>query len=108
MVVCCVDEFRTSISCCKCHKRAQTKGLLVICPDPTCARLHPSNYDAIHMLDPKAGLHRDRDHNAGQNMANAALQWVREFKWLETLNRQVAKQQQAPCGAVQPHMEFGE
>ena len=71
----------------------------MICPDPTCARLHPSNYDAIHMLDPKAGLHRDRDHNAGQNMANAALQRVREFKWPEALSRQVAKQQQAPCGA---------
>ncbi|KAG0304984.1 hypothetical protein BGZ98_004744 [Dissophora globulifera] len=93
MLVCCVDEFRTSIFCCRCHKRVITKGRSVICLDPTCGGNRALEYDTNHLLNPKAGLQRDRDHNAGQNMANAALHWLKEFKWPEALDRQVAKQQ---------------
>ncbi|KAF9111229.1 hypothetical protein BGX27_005205 [Mortierella sp. AM989] len=75
MLVCCVDEFRTSIFYCKCHTRMKTKGRSVICPDPSCG-------------------------------ANAALQWVKEFKWPEALDRQLAKKQEAPCGMVQTHMDL--
>ncbi|KAF9082462.1 hypothetical protein BGX27_004528 [Mortierella sp. AM989] len=105
MLVCCVDEFRTSISCCNCHQRVKTKGRSVICPDFTCGGLRPPTYDLTHKLDTKAGLERDRDHNAGQNMANAALKWVNEFEWPVALGRKLAKQE-APCGMVQIHIKF--
>lgn len=93
MLVYCVDEFRTSVFCCRCHKRMKTKGRAVICQDPMCGGKRPSEYDAPHNLKSKTGLERDRDHNAGQNMANAALQWVNEFKWPEPLDRKLAKRQ---------------
>jgi hypothetical protein len=67
------------------------KGRSVICQDPTCGGFRSKRYSKKRGLDPKAGLQRDRDHNAGQNMANAALQWVSEFKWPVALDRQIAK-----------------
>ncbi|KAF9415305.1 hypothetical protein BGZ76_004824, partial [Entomortierella beljakovae] len=66
-----------------------TKGRSVICPDPTCGGSRSAKYDSTHNLDSRTGLCRDRDHNAGQNMANAALQWVSEFKWPEALDRRL-------------------
>ncbi|KAF8976016.1 hypothetical protein BGZ46_008655 [Entomortierella lignicola] len=67
MLVCCVDEFRTSIFCCRCHSRMKTRGRSVICQDPACGGKRDQAYDLAHNLDSKCGLERDRDHNAGQN-----------------------------------------
>ncbi|KAF9997535.1 hypothetical protein BGZ65_006888 [Modicella reniformis] len=92
MLACYVDEFRTSIFCCKCHQRMQTKGRSVVCPDPTCGGRRSVEYDKARNLDPKTGLQRDRDHNTAQNMSNAALQWVQDFK-PESLDRRLAKEQ---------------
>ncbi|KAF8921664.1 hypothetical protein BGZ58_004052, partial [Dissophora ornata] len=87
------------------RQKMQTKGRSVLCPDSTCGGYRSPEYNSTHKLDPKTGLQRDRDHNAGQNMANAALKWVKEFKWPEALDRQLAKKQEASCGMMQIHMD---
>lgn len=69
----------------------KTKNRTVICSDPVCGGVRSAEYDSSRNLDPKSGLHRDRDHNAGQNMAMAAIKWVTEFKWPEELDRRLAK-----------------
>ncbi|KAF9917283.1 hypothetical protein FBU30_000806 [Linnemannia zychae] len=63
----------------------------VTCQTPECGGQRSQEYNVLHNLDPAKGLERDRDHNAGQNMANAAIQWLTEFKWPVALQR-TAKQ----------------
>ncbi|KAG0360098.1 hypothetical protein BC939DRAFT_498771 [Gamsiella multidivaricata] len=105
MLMCCVDELRTSISFCRFYKRVETQGRSVVCPDPACGDRQPSEYDLTRKLNPTTGLQRDWDHNAGQNIANAALRWVEDFKWLDALNRQLIKSQKAPTGTA--HINYG-
>ncbi|KAF9439207.1 hypothetical protein BGZ76_008573 [Entomortierella beljakovae] len=46
ILVCYVDEFRMSISCCRCHKKVKIKGQSVVCNDPEWGGA----------LDPKSGF----------------------------------------------------
>ncbi|KAF9914235.1 hypothetical protein FBU30_002718, partial [Linnemannia zychae] len=74
MLVASVDEFRTSIFYCRCHQRMVATKRSVTCQTPECGGKRSQEYNVLHNLDPAKGLERDRDHDAGQNMANAAIQ----------------------------------
>ncbi|KAG0052703.1 hypothetical protein BGZ83_002222, partial [Gryganskiella cystojenkinii] len=66
-----IPEFRTSVFCCSCHYRMKAEGRTVIC--------EVCNWS------------RDRDHNAGTNMSNAVLHFLREREWPPPLDFQKAK-----------------
>ncbi|KAF9438020.1 hypothetical protein BGZ76_010149 [Entomortierella beljakovae] len=68
-------------------ERMKASGRSVVYPDSNCSGSWSEEDDKAHKFDPKSGLVRDRDHNAGQKMANATLEWMRNFKCLESLDR---------------------
>ncbi|KAF9347175.1 hypothetical protein BGX34_003339 [Mortierella sp. NVP85] len=95
MVVVCVDEYCTSITCCRCGSRMSPRGRSMICSNPICVGVRSVLYDQARGLDPKKGMIKDRDHNAGQNMADASIRWIKSFQWPEHLDRNRAKAQES-------------
>jgi hypothetical protein len=66
----------------------------MVCPNPICVGVRSEFYDQCRGLDPRKGPIRDRDHNAGQNMANASIRWLKSFEWPEHLDRKRVKAQE--------------
>lgn len=69
----------------------KAKGRSVVCSSGVCSNIKNTKAVAVGETSPEKSFRRDRDHNAGQNMANATLQWVNKFEWPTALDRQLAK-----------------
>ncbi|KAF9939674.1 hypothetical protein BGZ65_009814 [Modicella reniformis] len=63
----CVDEWRTSLTCCQCKVEGVLDGRAIKCK--------------------KCGQERDRDHNGAHNIARATHHWIEHQAWPEELTR---------------------
>jgi len=87
--VCTVSEYRTSAMCCQCHSRLKPRSRSMVCPVPICPDKRSQQFNTDHGTH--SGWMRNRDGNAGHNMANATIHWLRTFRWPVALSRKTEK-----------------
>ena len=63
----CVDEWRTSLTCCQCKVEGVLDGRAIKCK--------------------QCDQERDRDHNGAHNIARATHHWIEHQAWPEELTR---------------------
>ncbi|KAF9156689.1 hypothetical protein DFQ26_009259 [Actinomortierella ambigua] len=87
MMVCLVNEFKSSATCSRCRGPTKAKGRSLTCLNKLCGGARTEDQNALFGLEPTTGPSCDRDHNASLNLARASLQQVQEQTWPAQMQR---------------------
>ncbi|KAG0221332.1 hypothetical protein BGW41_006852 [Actinomortierella wolfii] len=87
MLVCLVNEYKSSATCSRCRGPTKAKGRSLICLNSSCGGARTEDQNTLFGLSSSTGPMCDRDHNAALNLARASLQQVQTQCWLVEMQR---------------------